>query len=320
MARFRNVCFTLNNPEGLIPFNAERMRYLVYQEEIGESGTYHLQGYCEFNNQERQAAAKELLGGPSVHIDARRGTQAEAVDYCTKEFNKDGSIKRIPHTTPYTFGVPYTQGKRMDLESFKDEVIAGKRKRDLLDDHYGVIARYPKFYDTITMMNRPTRTVELEVTLLIGDTGTGKTRFVYDKYGGAGGDLFITPLNNGTMWWDTYDAHKVVLMDDFSGAACHMTLVTLLRLLDRYPVLAPIKGSYTWWLPEKIFVTTNILPKHWFKWENREEQYKALARRFTKVISYKDPNGLSQEDTAITEEDHTWWDENAPEKEPFINQ
>ncbi len=307
--------FTINNPQSEPPFNAEFMNYLIYQEEVGESGTYHLQGYCELNTQTRMAAVKQLLGGEqNVHLEPRRGSQEQAIAYCSKEDT------RLAHTITQIFGTPRTQGKRMDLESFKDEVVAGKRKRELLDDHYGVIARYPKFYDTITMMNRPTRTVELEVTLLIGDTGTGKTRSVYDQYGGPGGDLFITPLNNGTMWWDTYDAHKVVLMDDFSGAACHMTLVTLLRLLDRYPVLAPIKGSYTWWLPEKIFVTTNILPKHWFKWENREEQYKALARRFTKVISYKDPSGLSQEDTAITEEDHTWWDENAPEKEPFINQ
>ncbi len=306
---YRNVVFTINNPEGLVPFNAELMNYLVYQEEVGESGTYHLQGYCELNNRTRQAAVKELIGG-NPHLEPRRGSQQQAIAYCTKEDT------RVPHTDPYTYGEPRQQGKRMDLEAFKDEVIAGKRKREMLDDHFGVIARYPKFYDTIQQMNRPIRTVELEVTLLIGATGTGKTRYVYDTYGGKEGDLFITPLNNGTMWWDTYDNHKVVLMDDFSGAACHMTLTTLLRLLDRYPVLAPIKGSYTWWLPEKIYVTSNIMPKHWFKWANRMEQYKALARRFTRVIEYREMEGLSQDDSreGITQEkDNTWWEENAPD-------
>ncbi len=306
MAQYRNVMFTSNNPEGLVPFNAEFMNYLVYQEEVGESGTYHLQGYCEFVNKLCMGPIKELLGG-NPHVERRRGSQQQAIAYCTKEDT------RVPHTDPYTYGEPRAQGKRMDLEAFKDEVIAGKRKREMLDDHYGVIARYPKFYDTIQQMNRPTRTVELEVTLLIGATGTGKTRYVYDTYGGKEGDLFITPLNNGTMWWDTYDNHKVVLMDDFSGAACHMTLTTLLRLLDRYPVLAPIKGSYTWWLPEKIFVTSNIMPKHWFKWANRMEQYKALARRFTRVIEYRDQEDLSQNDTAITVQESSWWDDNAPD-------
>lgn len=288
--------FTINNPTSL-PQLEDNMNFLIYQEEIGESGTYHLQGYCEYKTQTGLAAVKESLGTNTAHLEPRRGTQAEAIAYCQKEDTRiDG---------PYRFGQPRVQGKRQDLNAFKDEVMAGKRKRDLLEDHCGVIARYPKFYDTLTMLNRPERTTDLEVTLLYGDTGTGKTRYVYDNWGGKEGDLFITPLNNGTMWWDTYDKHTVVLMDDFSGAACHMTLTTLLRLLDRYPVLAPIKGSYTWWLPNKIFVTTNVLPKHWFKWENRREQYWALARRFTAVYTYKE--GEERE-----ERDQAWWEANAP--------
>ncbi len=297
MARYRNVMFTINNPEEATTFDEGLMHYLVYQEEIGEEGTYHFQGYCELKNQTRMAALKRLLGGErNVHLETRRGTQEQAIAYCKKEESRiDG---------PYEFGQPRSQGKRMDLEAFKDEVMAGKRKRDLVDDHVGVIARYPKFYDTLMQMNRPERTTELEVSLLIGETGTGKTRSVYDQYHGEN-ELFMTPLNNGTMWWDGYDRHKIVLLDDFSGAACHMTLTTLLRLLDRYPISVPIKGSYTWWLPDKVFVTTNILPKHWFKWENRLEQYKALARRFHKVITYK-------ANTEPEEETPQWWEDNAP--------
>ncbi len=299
---YRNVCFTLNNPTEALIFNEEKMDYLIYQEEVSESGTYHFQGYCEFKNRTRQAAAKLLLGGDGVHLESRHGTQAQAIAYCKKDDTRvDG---------PYESGQPRTQGKRMDLESFKDEVMAGKRKRDLLDDHVGVIARYPKFYDTLMMMNRPERTTELEVTLLYGETGTGKTRSVYDQFGKD--DLFITPLNNGTMWWDGYDRHKIVLMDDFSGAACHMTLTTLLRLLDRYPVQAPVKGAFTWWLPDQIFVTTNILPRHWFKWENRIEQYKALARRFSKVVTYK-------QGEEPMDEPFTWWAENAPHAHPYAD-
>ncbi len=296
MARYRNCVFTHNNPTEALVFNEEIMLYLIYQEEISESGTYHFQGYCEFVNQMSLNPAKNWLGGPEVHLEPRRGSQQQAIEYCKKEASRvDG---------PHEFGQPRSQGKRMDLEAFKDEVMSGKkRKRELLDDHCGVIARYPKFYDTLCMMNMPTREKELEVTLLYGDTGTGKTRFVFDNYGKE--DLYITPLNNGTMWWDGYDQHKVVLMDDFSGAACHMTLVTLLRLLDRYPVQAPVKGAFTWWLPEKIFITTNILPKDWFKWLNRLEQYKALARRITRVIVYK-----RGEEPA--EQPATWWDDNSP--------
>ncbi len=308
MSHFRNAVFTLNNPDGHLEFDPEKMVYLVYQEEIGESGTYHFQGYCEFRSSIRFVAAKLLLGGTTVHLEGRRGTQAQAIAYAKKEDT------RVAHTEPYEFGEPRTQGKRVDLEEFKNEVMAGKRKRDLVDDHYQIIAKYPRFYDSLTMMNRPTRVDELKVILLIGDTGLGKTKFVMSQYHDDP-DFFVAPLNNGTMWYDTYDGHSKVLLDDFSGAASHISLCSLLRLLDRYPVLVPTKGSHTWWLPTQVFVTTNLLPKDWYKWDNRVVQYHALARRFHSVYLFYSP--LSDQDCGYVEQDSVWWEENAPVESTF---
>ncbi len=307
MAAYRNVCFTLNNPEDMIMFDDEEMVYLVYQEEISESGTYHFQGYCEFTNRPRLNKAKALLGGDRVAIFARKGTQKQAIDYCKKDDS------RVAHTEPYEEGTPRTQGKRMDLEGFKNEVMEGARLRDLLDDHWGVIARYPKFYQTLTMINRPERPAgtNIHCTLHYGDTGLGKTRAVMDEFG-ASPEFYRTPLNNGTMWFDTYDGQRVVLLDDFTGASSHLALCTLLQLLDRYPVLVPTKGSHTWWLPDAVHVTTNLLPKDWYKWEGRGHQYLALARRFHTVYLYYVP--LSGTDRGRVEQDAGWWEENKPDQ------
>ncbi len=304
-SRMRNVCFTLNNPDCLIDFNPEEMRFLIYQEEISESGTYHFQGYCEFERAVNLNTAKTLLGGPTVHLEPRRGTAQQAIAYCQKDET------RVPYTVPIEEGTPRTQGKRMDLEGFKDAVQGGAKQRDLVEDHFGVIARYPKFYQTLTMLNRPERTTDLVVTLHFGDTGLGKTRSVMDEFG-ADPTFYRTPLNNGTMWFDTYDGHSTVLLDDFTGAASHLALCTLLQLLDRYPVLVPTKGSHTWWLPNAVHVTTNILPKDWYKWEGRGEQYKALARRFHKVYLYYVP--MSGTDCGRVVQDSVWWQENKPDQ------
>ncbi len=302
MARYRNVCFTLNNPEGLLQFE-EGMQYLVYQEEIGDSGTYHLQGYCEFKTALVLGTAKELLGGMTVHLERRNGSAEKAIAYCKKQFNDDGSDKRIPGTDVYEFGQPNQQGKRVDLDAFKDAVKAGKRKRDLIDDHLMVFARYPKLYDIINS-KRPERDIPPIVSLLIGPTGLGKTRYVYDKYQGDE-ELYQTPLSNGTMWYDTYDGHEIVLIDDFAGAASHMTLTTLLKLLDRYPQLVPTKGSHTWFYPTHVYVTTNILPKDWYKWENRGEQYLAIERRFAHTLLFERGENMK-------EAPGNWWKEHCP--------
>ncbi len=306
MARYRNVVFTHNNPTVALMFDEDKMEYLVYQEEIGESGNYHFQGYCEFKQQTRLAAAKQLLGGHSVHIEPRMGTQEEAINYCKKVDT------RIPGTETFEEGIPRQQGKRADLIAFKDAVRGGARQRDLVDEHPVVLAKYPRFYNTLTAMFRPQRSTDLVVTLLIGDTGLGKTRAVMDRLG-ADSDFYVAPLSNGTVWVDGYDLHTKVLIDDFTGAASHVSLAFMLRLLDRYPVSVPTKGGHTWWMPDEVFVTTNIEPRDWYKWESRGNQYVALARRFHKVYLHYVP--LSPTDRGVIEQHRaTWWQENAPQE------
>jgi len=76
--------FTKNNPEAPIQFDSDRMMYLVYQKEEGESGTPHFQGYVEFKRKLSFNTARALLGG-DVWIHRRNGTQEQAVKYATKE-------------------------------------------------------------------------------------------------------------------------------------------------------------------------------------------------------------------------------------------
>ncbi len=305
MARYRNCCWTLNNPVEMVVFDHETMVYLIYQEEQPEEGTYHFQGYCEFKTAMSLNPAKAALGGPTVHLEPRRGTQQQAIDYCKKEDS------RVPYTVPYEEGEPRQQGKRVDLETFKDAVMSGANQRELLDAHLPILARYPKFYTTLTHMCRPTRTTDLVVTLHFGDTGLGKTRAVESEFG-TDPLFYRTPLTNGSLWFDGYDRHTTVLIDDFSGAASKLTLCTLLQLLDRYPLSVPTKGGHTWWLPNEVHVTTNILPKDWYTWGTRAEQYKALARRFHKVYLYYVP--LSGTDCGRVEQDPIWWEENKPDE------
>lgn len=304
-SRYRNVCFTWNNPSpgDEVVFDETKMKYLTYQLEKGENGTLHFQGYVEFTNPRGLNSVKTLLGCNHIHIERRRGTSRQAADYCQKDDT------RVEDTEFFEYGELSSQGERNDLESFKDAVKAGKRKRDLVEEHFGTLARYPRFYDTLTSLCRPKREKDLEVVLHIGGTGLGKTRLVMDTHGDSD-ELFLAPLSNGVSWYDGYDGHKTVLLDDFAGAASHMSLASLLRLLDRYPQQVPIKGGFVWWLPDKIYVTTNILPCDWYKWEKREEQYRALERRFTSVFLFYPK--LHSEDLGYVLQDRTWWKENAP--------
>lgn len=48
----------------------------------------------------------------------------------------------------------------------------------------------------------------------------------------------------------------------------------------------PIKGSFTWWQPDRIYVITNIYPANWYNFADRMVHYEALRRCFTQVIQF----------------------------------
>ncbi len=283
MARLTNVCFTLNDPQEELLFDPTVMLYLIYQLELSESGTPHFQGYMELKKPQSLAQIKVMLDCPHVHIEKRQGTAEQASDYCCKEDSY------VPGGQRLKFGrmKPTAPGKRNDINEFKDAVMGEKkRKRELIDEHAGMIAKYPRFYNEMWAMIQPERVNELKVYLLIGPPGCGKTRSVHEAYKERKNDLWRAPVSNGTMWFDRYDGHPAALFDDFTGASTHMRLDNFLNIIDRYPLFVPIKGCHFWWMPDTIFITTNIYPRDWFKWENRAIQYQALARRFTAVFDF----------------------------------
>ena len=82
----RNWCFTLNNPkddEYPESWPLSSFKLLVYQVELAESGTLHLQGYAETVQPVRLAAMKKI--SPKAHWEKRMGTRLQAVLYCVKQ-------------------------------------------------------------------------------------------------------------------------------------------------------------------------------------------------------------------------------------------
>lgn len=58
---------------------------VVYQQEVGDNGTPHLQGYIEFKRKQRFTAITRIFSDHNaIHWEAAGGTRDENVDYCTK--------------------------------------------------------------------------------------------------------------------------------------------------------------------------------------------------------------------------------------------
>lgn len=280
MSQARHWCFRHANPtespEELIElFQADkRVRYLVFQKEKGEeNGLIHYQGYCEFSQPLRLAALKKIHN--SIHWEARRGTRDQARDYCMKDETRQEG--------PWEFGNWNSKGSghRSDLESLYKAARTSKSLLEVAEAHP---ASYLKFYKAVQhvrqlkALDKPTRTTDLEVILVYGKPGLGKTRYAYEM----APDLYKVPIGK-QLWFDNYAGEPDVLIDDFSG---NMRLVDVLQLIDRYPQQVPVKGGFVWWCPERIFLTANVHPRSWYDYTKRADSYAALTRRFTKVLHY----------------------------------
>lgn len=293
-------CFTLNNPtvsgDDYALVLTGCTSYFTFQLERGANGTPHFQGYLEFGSRKRLATVKRLIGD-SVHLEPRRGTQAQAIAYAQKEDTREGG--------PWEGGekAETHQGRRTDLtaavETLRTSGLAGVREA-----HPETYVRNYRGLQALAFADVPKEREPPLVVLAFGPAGVGKTRWFYDNYPA---DSVSIPCGSG-FWFDGYEGQRHVLLDDFDGRVSKWTLVDLLRVLDRYPLRVPIKGGFVPWIPRTIFLTTNYHPRDWYDWTSREQQWPSLKRRIHRVLwwkSFSEPK-LDLKSTDTTQWDHFW--------------
>lgn len=224
MSKSRAWCFTLNNysDADLAEFDGLDVVYAIRGKEIAPgTSTPHLQGYLYFENP--RCMPKKIFGG-RAHWEKAKGTPAQASDYCKKE----GDFKEI--------GELPTQGKRSDLEIFKDAVKSGERNlKRLREEHSTVFARHKGFCIDYMRDNapkpvppvitlRPWQTKLIEV--IKAEAHAREIYFIVDPKGNGGKSTFCTyvqavfedvqimkPGRYADMAYDLSETTRILLVD-----------------------------------------------------------------------------------------------------------
>ena len=280
-----DYCFTLNNyvnPDdtAFISNFATQCTYLVYQYERGENGTPHFQGYFRFKSRRSFAAVRRLLtqgGRCRFHLEPRRGTIDQAIQYCTditkRDVNAFGDI--VEH------GIrPAGGGSRTDIRDCLGLVKQGKKLRDLYDQHPEVMVKYARGISAARIIYEDPRNFKTIVKWYYGGTGTGKSRAACDE---AGDDVYWKA--GGNKWWDGYDGQETVIIDDYRCDLCPFHV--LLRLFDRYPMQVEGKGTVMQFRSRTIIVTAPHKPQ--VMWRSRvQEDLGQLLRRIEEIKLFGD--------------------------------
>lgn len=250
--------------------------YLCYSQEVAPTtGTPHLQGYVYFKSQRYFSPVQKLF--PRSNLGVADGTALQNRIYCGGDkYVKDGKVKEKNETFK-EFGTLPEQGKRNDIKTVKDMIVSGSGMRDIID----IASNYQtlKTAELVLKYVEKPRNFKPHVVWIWGATGVGKTRYVYDAYP----DVY-RKTNSSGKWWDGYDSHEVVLLDDIKDNSQDM-YSTLLELLDRYAVRVEGKGGSRQFLAKRIFVTSTKHPTELFKYLLVDKQ--ELLRRIDELTELK---------------------------------
>lgn len=261
------------------------IKLCVWQLERGSSGTLHIQGYLEMKSSQRPSTMFQMFSG-KAHLEKRMGTRCQAVKYVVKDDNG------LTSEDVETFGKgPWTHPTDLDLASITEESRANASKNDhrfklmikdvknemkdedLIEKYGQLFSRHLRCIDRMRLVFTNPRKHVMNVIVLQGPTGCGKSKWPWDNFNN------IYPKSND-QWWDSYENHETVLLDDFYG---NIKWSDFLKLLDRYPFLIPFKGGYKHFTSKNIIITTNTLPCKWYKFK-----FEPVARRISKYMVWND--------------------------------
>lgn len=175
------------------------------------TGMVHAQGYTRFKNKKRFNTVRAWFakqGFKNAHIAISLGNEKQNRDYCRRD---DTRIAGPWEEGDYDDKAGI-QGRRSDLELIGDQLKAGKKASDIAKEFTSDFIRYGQGIERAAMYLKPPPPAQrnIEVFVLWGETGTGKTHRVLTNFPGA---YCVSP---GRDPWGGYDDQDVIFFDEFN--------------------------------------------------------------------------------------------------------
>lgn len=283
--KWNKSCFTIYNMEWdpkTACDNCTDIHFLICQKEAcPTTKRLHWQGYYECTKRLGKAGHQKNLGAPGCHIEMCNGTPEQNIIYCTKSNSKIEG-------TEFKYGNPakQDQGARNDLIDLKNTIDSGATLKEISQKHFEEFLRYNKGIKEYMLLNQPKRTWKTELNVFVGPAGCGKNKYVYDTF--PMDTICKVSCTQTGMWWDSYDGHENVILDEFHG---QLPFGILLELTDRYPMDLPKKGSMVNFIAKRIFICSNKLPEEWYPEMSKDADLWAAFLRRVNIYKNYYPEG-----------------------------
>ena len=185
--------------------DTKKMRYIAYGlETCPTTKKEHHQGWMTFHAAKSSIKNTAALLG-DCHVEMMKGSLKQNDVYCSKQTS--GKLVE--------FGDKPMQGKRVDLEKIRDEIMGGTSVDDITKDRPMVFHCYGRVMDRLERiaLREKFRTEMTRGMWYYGPTGTGKSHTAFINYSPK--TCYVKCLND--EWWDGYCGQPTVILNDFRG-------------------------------------------------------------------------------------------------------
>lgn len=261
--------------------------YWCMSDEIGkETGTYHTHIFICCSGAVRFSTMKKRF--PGAHLEVCKGTASENRDYVFKLGKYLGTLKEETRQdgTQEEFGeLPVErQGQRNDITDLYDMIKDGY-------SDYAILEMSPQYMMALDKINSVRQVIleerfknewrNLHVTYIYGDTGTGKTRSVMDKYGYDK----VYRVTDYEHPFDGYRGQDIIVFEEFRSS---LRITEMLNLLDGYPCELRCRYSNKIACFTKVYIISNIDLKEQYTDLQKEQPrtWEAFLRRIHDVCVF----------------------------------
>lgn len=292
-SKSRKWALTINNPADKdlghekIKQVLESMKPVIYwcmADEIGENKTYHTHIYLQGKDAIRFSTVKKNFD--TAHIEMAKGTALQNREYVSKtgKWEKDKKHETCVDGTYEEWGeMPVErQGARNDLADLYSMIKQGMSNYEIMEEAPDTML-YLDDVDKVrqTVIQEKFKNVRRDVTCtyIWGDTGTGKTRSVMDKYGYEN----VFRVTDYTHPFDNYKGQDVVVFEEFRSS---LKFGEMLMYTDIYPAELRCRYMNKHACYTKVYVISNIPLSSQYH-NLSDENTDSFVRRFKWVLHYK---------------------------------
>lgn len=299
-SQLRSAQLTINNPKEK-GFNHDQIKaafaelastkYYVMADEIGVNKTYHTHIYVMFNTPVRFSTLKNRF--PVAHIERCLGTSKENYEYVTKTGKWAGNEKELTKVdgtieewgTRPNFDNAGKDGLKQKLFELVEQGYSNLEIMRMNSDFIGMMNLADDIRLEILMDKYKNVFRKMEVTYINGDAGTGKTRYVMEKYGYGN----VYRVSNYKHPFDKYKGQDVLLLDEYASS---FPATDFNNITDGYPYELNARYCGKFACYTKVFIISNMDIEKQYPNIQEEEPFlwNAFTRRITKIMVFTGEN------------------------------